>query len=128
MAKHTHPASIQAGFTLVEVMVALAIVAVALAAFARMTSQSTSNQSAIEQRTLALLSAENSLAELRAGSLLAAGSQVYDCSQADQALVCRVQVSPAQQGLLTVAVEVYGGGASGQLLAHLQTRMPESRP
>lgn len=118
----------QTGFTLVEVMIALAIVAVALAAFVRMTAQSADTQGAIEQRTLALLSAENSLAELRLGRLPAPGILVRHCPQADQNFVCRVQVGSVQQGLCTVSVNVYASEHSDQHLAYLQTRLPEQSP
>lgn len=117
----------QAGFTLVEVLIALTIVGVALAAFVRMTSQTTTNLERIEQRTLAMLSAENSISELRIGNLPAPGIQLIDCPQAERAFVCRVQVDPSQQGIRTVSVEVYSSRSSDQRLASLQTRLPESR-
>jgi general secretion pathway protein I len=50
------------GFTLVEVLVALAIVAVALAAGFRSVAQSTDSATALKARTLALWVAENRLA------------------------------------------------------------------
>lgn len=119
------PRPAQAGFTLIEVMIALAIVAVALAAFVRMSSQTTTDLGAIEQRTLAMLSAENSIAELRIGNLPAAGVQWVDCPQADQAFVCRVHIGPSQQGVRTVSVDVYPGRNSDQHLGSLQTQLAE---
>ncbi len=50
------------GFTLVEILVALAIVAVALAAGMRALAQSADNASALKARTLALWVAQNQLA------------------------------------------------------------------
>src|SRR5208282_1376630 len=50
------------GFTLIEVLVALAIVAVALAAGFRSVAQSANSASALKARTLALWVAENRLA------------------------------------------------------------------
>src|SRR5271169_1109776 len=50
------------GFTLVEILVALAIVAVALAAGFRSVAQSTDSATALKARTLALWVAENRLA------------------------------------------------------------------
>lgn len=117
----------EAGFTLVEVLVALTIVGVALAAFARMTSQTTTNLERIEQRTLAMLSAENSISELRIANLPAPGIQLIECPQADRAFVCRVQVGRSQQGIRAVSVEVYADRNSDQRLASLQTHLPESR-
>jgi general secretion pathway protein I len=50
------------GFTLIEILVALAIVAVALAAGMRAIAQSTDGATALKQRTLALWVAQNRLA------------------------------------------------------------------
>ncbi|THF60447.1 type II secretion system minor pseudopilin GspI [Pseudothauera rhizosphaerae] len=115
----------QAGFTLIEVLIALAIVSVALAAFVRMTSQTTTNLGHLEQRALAMLSAENSLAELQVGTPPPPGIQAVDCPQADQPFICRVQIGPSQQGVRFVSVEVYEGRNSHRRLASLQTRLPE---
>ena len=57
-----------AGFTLVEVLVALAIVAIALLAALRAAGQSTSSVDALRTRLLAGWVAENLLAEQRARS------------------------------------------------------------
>ncbi len=53
------------GFTLLEVLVALLVVAVAVAALARVGGQSLDVQSEAEARTLALWVADNVIAELR---------------------------------------------------------------
>lgn len=53
------------GFTLIEVLIALAIVAVALAAVMRAVSVATDDQSRIRDRRLALICAENRWEELR---------------------------------------------------------------
>src|SRR5580693_4672087 len=50
------------GFTLIEVLIALAIVAIALAAGFRSVAQSANSASALKARTLALWVAENRLA------------------------------------------------------------------
>ena len=63
----------RAGFTLVEVLVALVVVAIAVAALARIGSQSLDSQFEIEQRTFALWVADNVIAEMR---LEPPGSQV----------------------------------------------------
>ncbi|MFU8831328.1 MAG: type II secretion system minor pseudopilin GspI [Wenzhouxiangella sp.] len=53
------------GFTLLEVLVGLVVVAIAVAALARIGSQSIDSQFQLEQRTLALWVADNVIAELR---------------------------------------------------------------
>ncbi len=55
----------RAGFTLIEVLVALAVAALALLALARAGSNALATQAELEQRTLALWVADNRLAELR---------------------------------------------------------------
>ncbi|CAB3647146.1 type II secretion system minor pseudopilin GspI [Achromobacter pestifer] len=117
----------QAGFTLIEVLIALAIISIALAAFVRLTSQTATNQGLLEQRSLAMLSAESSLAELQIGTLPSAGLQQIPCPQADQPFVCRVQIGPSQQGVRSVSVDVYLGRNSDQRLASLQSRLLERR-
>lgn len=53
------------GFTLIEVLIALAIVAVALAAVMRAVSVATDDQGRVRDRRLALLCAQNRWEELR---------------------------------------------------------------
>jgi len=53
------------GFTLIEVLVALFVVATALAALGFAGARALENQSQIEARTLALWAADNKLAEIR---------------------------------------------------------------
>lgn len=118
----------QHGFTLVEVLIALTIVSVALAAFVRMTSQTTSNYGRIEQRTLAMLSAENVLAERRLGKPSPPGIDILACPQAEQKFVCRVRNDPPQQGLRTVTVEVYASRSDQSALLSLQTQLPDLAP
>lgn len=54
----------RAGFTLIEVLVALAVAALAMLALARAGSNALATQAELEQRTLALWVADNRLAEL----------------------------------------------------------------
>ena len=56
------------GFTLVEILVALAIVAIALAAGMRALAQATDSAAALKDRTLALWVAQNRLAAAQAAS------------------------------------------------------------
>lgn len=115
----------EAGFTLVEVLIALTIVSVALAAFVRMTSQTTSNYEGIEQRTLAMMAAENMLAERRLSQRAPVGIELADCPQGRQKFVCRMRSEASQQGLRTVTVAVYASRGEASPLLSLQTRLAE---
>jgi len=53
------------GFTLIEVLVALVIAAIALSAISRTTIQSTDSAQALRERQLALWVAQNELAQIR---------------------------------------------------------------
>lgn len=55
----------RAGFTLIEVLVALAVAALAMLALARAISGAVATQDGLERRTLALWVADNRLAEIR---------------------------------------------------------------
>lgn len=86
----------ESGFTLVEVLVALAIVAVALAAGARALSLGVHGGRALESRTLALQAADNRLAELRLQRAFPApGQTVAPCPQGPFAFRCEQVVSAA---------------------------------
>lgn len=81
------------GFTLVEVLVALTIVAVALMASLRAVGAMSTGAFDLRQRTLAQWSAENRLAQIRVqGEWPALGRRSYDCTQAEAAMVCDEQV------------------------------------
>jgi len=87
----TTPGS-QTGFTLLEVLIALAIVSVALAASVRALGVGASSAQAMQQRSLALQAAENRLAELRLmRSLPAPGRKTEPCPQGPLPLVCEQQ-------------------------------------
>jgi general secretion pathway protein I len=77
------------GFTLVEVLVALTIVAVALMASLRATASMSTSALDLRQRTLALWSAENRLAQIRIqGEFPNQGRRSFDCTQAEVQMVC----------------------------------------
>ncbi|NMG64151.1 type II secretion system minor pseudopilin GspI [Azoarcus indigens] len=116
------------GFTLIEVLIALAIASVALAAFMRLTGLTTSNLGLLEQQTLAMLSAENALAELQLRRPLPApGNYSERCPQAGLRLVCSLRIAPAVQGMREVGVEVRLEAGGGRYLAALQTRLVDDR-
>lgn len=123
------PSSRTGGFTLIEVLMALAIVSIALAAIVRASSLTITNLGLLEQQSLAMLSAENRLAELRVGQgPFAPGVVRSDCPQGGVRLVCRLETSAAAiDGLRTVTVEVYLAEDGGRRLASLQTRAGEAR-
>lgn len=83
----------QSGFTLIEVLVALAIAGVALAACVRALGLSASGTQAMRERSLALLSAENRMAELRLlNAFPGPGRQTENCPQGPLELVCEQEV------------------------------------
>jgi general secretion pathway protein I len=97
-----------AGFTLLEILIALAIVSVALAAVMRTTGMLTTNNGVLRERALALLSAQNRLIELQlAPPALTASGDKAACPQGPLALVCYSRYTDAREGARTVTVEVY---------------------
>lgn len=81
------------GFTLVEVLVALTIVAVSLMASLRATGALSASAFELRQRTLAQWSAENRLAQIRVQAEWPnQGKRSFDCTQAEAKLVCEEEV------------------------------------
>ena len=82
------------GFTLIEILVALAIVAIALAAGMRAIAQSTDGATALKQRTLALWVAQNRLAAAQLEAALPVpGERSGSAEQAAAPFVYREVVS-----------------------------------
>jgi general secretion pathway protein I len=117
MTQRTAPDS---GFTLIEMMMALAVLAIAGLALMNMTQATTRNTGAVEERALAMLAAENILntellrpgrPQSRSGAYELAGSE-YDWS---------LDVSATDDaGLVRLHLEVREAG-SGRLGAELDT-------
>ena len=83
------------GFTLIEILVALAVVAVALAAGSQATSALTRAASRQSDQWLAQLCAENELIRLRLlRQLPGIGESTGECNQAGRTLRLRVSVQP----------------------------------
>lgn len=83
------------GFTLVEVLVALGIVAVALIAGMQASAALTNNAEHQSARILAQLCAQNALAQIRlARQLPDIGESSANCQQAGRSLELRIQVQP----------------------------------
>lgn len=79
----------QQGFTLVEVLIALVIVSVALLACMRALALAAQGSQAMQERSLALLAAENRLAELRLlRAFPSAGRSTEACPQGHLPLMC----------------------------------------
>jgi len=109
------------GFTLVEVLVALTIVAVALMASLRATGSLSTSASDLRARTLAQWSAENRLAQIRVqGEFPAPGRRAWECTQADVAMVCEEEVfqTPHAQ-FRRVEISVFPAEGVRQRLARL---------
>jgi general secretion pathway protein I len=84
----------QRGFTMIEVLVALVIVAVALAASVRAVGTIAGTAGALHQRLLAGWSADSVLADARLGhSWPELGTTRFECSQGDLMLICTETVS-----------------------------------
>jgi general secretion pathway protein I len=83
------------GFTLIEVLVALAIVAITLIAGLQATAALTRNTERQTQRVLAQLCAENAFAQLRLSRQLPdVGDSERNCNQAGRELRLRLLVQP----------------------------------
>lgn len=107
MTQHTAPDS---GFTLIEMMMALAVLAIAGLALMNMTQATTRNTGAVEERALAMLAAENILntellrpgrPQSRSGAYELAGSEydwALDVSATDDAGLVRLHLVVREAG------------------------------
>ncbi|MGI4814689.1 MAG: type II secretion system minor pseudopilin GspI [Janthinobacterium lividum] len=113
------------GFTMIEVLVALAIVAIALAAALRAVGSLASTSGALHQRLVAGWSADNALAQMRLSHRWPeVGQQSSDCSQGNLELVCVQTVTTTANPIfrkVEVAVRSKGGH---DVLADLVTVVP----
>ena len=86
----------QAGFTLLEVLVALVIVGTALGASLRAVGSLTANSAGLRSAMMATWSAENRLVQIRlAREYPAIGKKTYECPQGDLQLMCQDEVLPS---------------------------------
>ncbi|MBH1957324.1 type II secretion system minor pseudopilin GspI [Polaromonas sp.] len=101
------------GFTLIEVLVALGIVAVALAAGVRATASLTRNAERQSDLLLAHLCAENTLVGVRLSRQMpAVGDNTSACEQAGRHLAVRLSVQPTPNpNFLRVEAQVLDGEA-----------------
>ena len=119
------------GFTLLEVLVALVIIGVALAASMRGAMSLTSTAEYSRDKLLALLTAENQLLELRlARERLEPGEEILPCEQGGIAFTCAQAVKPTPNPFFRrVEVRVYRSDEAGnrQQLAELMTVLPTNQ-
>lgn len=117
------------GFTLIEVLVALAILAVALLAGVRAAGSMTQTNAELRLRLLAQIAAENRVAELRAAAAFPAiGARTVECPQGRAALECVEDVKSTPNPLFRrVEVRVYRGAAREHVLAELVGILPRPR-
>jgi general secretion pathway protein I len=106
------------GFTMIEVLVALAIVAIALAASMRAVGNLATSQRDLHERLLAGWSADNELSSLHlAHTWPNIGKRSYDCSQGNVQLVCTDTVGDTPNPLFRrVVVTVQAPGRPGDLV------------
>ena len=101
------------GFTLVEVLVALGIVAIALVAGLQATAALTNNAQRQSDVLLAHLCAENELVRLKlAKQLPSVGESEQACQQAGQAFLVRVKVATTPNpSFRRVDAQVFAGAS-----------------
>ena len=114
------------GFTLVEVLVALTIVAVALLAGLRAVGTMAQTGAELRMRLLAQSSAENRVAELRAARAFPGiGSRTVACPQGGVQLECVEEAKATPNPLFRrIEVRVYAGGGRDHVLAELIGILP----
>jgi general secretion pathway protein I len=108
MMARLRPSS-HAGFTLLEVLVALVIVGTALGASLRAVGSLASNSAGLRTAMMATWSAENRLVQIRLGNEFPnVGKRSFDCAQGDLKLMCEEEVLASPNPMLRrVEVAVY---------------------
>ncbi len=108
------------GFTLIEVLVALVIVSLVLAASMRAGGTMIVTQDALRRATLAGWSAENRLAEVRLARVYPAiGVSEAPCPQVDIAMVCVLEVrTTPNPAMRRIDVRVFEAADRNRQLAH----------
>ncbi|MCB2250299.1 type II secretion system minor pseudopilin GspI [Pseudomonas chlororaphis] len=120
----------QQGFTLIEVLVALAIIAVAMSAAVRVAGLMTQSNGLLRDKSIALLAAQSHLAQLRLEGRLPPGSKSLECDQGRLKLRCEQTIGPSPDPRLArVSVQVLDRSREAPPLARLDTllaRMPKN--
>lgn len=115
------PVSPAAGFTLLEVLVALFIVATALGASLRAVGSLTQNSNGLRATMMATWSAENRLVDVRlAKRFPQLGKNNFECPQGDLKLTCIEEViATPNPRLRRVEVSVYDAAQPERLIIKL---------
>lgn len=122
MSTRATPAIKQKGFTLIEVLVALAIIAIAMSAAVRASGLMTQTSGLLRDKSTALIAAQGRMAELRLQGRLPTGNRKVECDQGRLKLSCEQTVSPtATAHLLMVNVEVRDRSREAPPLAQLSS-------
>ncbi|WP_456254321.1 type II secretion system minor pseudopilin GspI [Pseudomonas iridis] len=112
----------ESGFTLIEVLVALAIIAVAMSAAVRVAGLMTQSNGVLRDRSIALIAAQSRIAELRLEGQLPVGMKAVECDQGRLLLRCEQVIGAAQNGrLLKVGIQVFDRSLDAPPLAKLET-------
>jgi general secretion pathway protein I len=116
------------GFTLLEVLVALAIVATALGASLRAIGSLAQNSASLRASMMATWSAENRLSQIRlAREWPALGKRSFNCPQGDLQLICEEQVFPTPNPLFRrVEVAVYDADTPDRRIIKLTQVVPNA--
>jgi general secretion pathway protein I len=118
----------RAGFTLLEVLVALVIIGTAFGASLRAISSLTQNSSDLRAAMMATWSAENRLAQIRlAQEWPALGTRRFDCSQVELSLRCEETIYPTPNpSFRRVEVSVLVGGDVPRKIITLSQIVPNA--
>ncbi|WP_310409553.1 type II secretion system minor pseudopilin GspI [Pseudomonas koreensis] len=110
------------GFTLIEVLVALAIIAVAMSAAVRVAGLMSQSSGVLRDRSVAMIAAQSRMAELRLEGRLPNGMKAVECDQGRLMLRCEQVIASAENGrLLKVGIQVFDRNQDAPPLARLET-------
>ena len=112
------------GFTLIEVLVALAIIAVAMAAAVRVAGLMTQSNGLLRDKSMAMLAAQSRLAELQLEGRLTPGKKTFECDQGRLKLRCEQTLSSGTDSrLVQVDVQVRDISREAPPLARVATSL-----
>jgi len=127
--QHTSCHRRKAGFTLLEVLVALVIVGTALGASLRAVGSLTQNSNGLRAAMMATWSAENRLTQIRLGhEWPGIGNRSFDCSQGELQLRCEEHVMGTPNPYFRrVEVSVLDAGDAARRIVNLSQVVPNVR-